>query len=61
MSVPVPREKYSPLILPYPVASPKFVFCRATAPGASILIGISSLAIRIVCSSVVFVVVEKVA
>jgi hypothetical protein len=59
MSVPVPREKYSPLILPYPVASPKFVFCRATAPGALILTGMSSLAIRIVCSSVLVVVMEK--
>ena len=51
ISAPAPSEKYSPLILPYPEASPKFVFCRATAPGASILTGTSFLAIRISCSS----------
>src|SRR5659263_146646 len=51
MSVPAPREKYSPLILPYPVESPRQVFCRATAPGTLILTGTSSLAIRMVCSS----------
>jgi hypothetical protein len=41
MSVPAAREKYSPLIMPYPVGSPKLVFCLATAPGTSILTGVS--------------------
>ena len=58
MSVPAPREKYSQLIIPYPVASPKFVFCRATAPGPSILTGMSCLAMRIVCSFFVAVEIE---
>jgi hypothetical protein len=32
MSVPAPRKKYSPPIVPKPVASPKSVATRATAP-----------------------------
>ncbi len=59
MPIPAAREKYSPLIMPYPVASPKFVFCLATAPGTSILAGMFCLAIRIVCASVVAVDVEQ--
>ena len=50
MSVPAASEKYSPPILPYPVASPKSVIWRATAPGASILTGTSFFAIRILYS-----------
>jgi len=37
--------------MPYPVVSPKFVFCLASAPGTFILVGMSSLVIRIVCPS----------
>ena len=51
MSAPLPGEKYSPPILPYPAASPKSVCCRATAPGALILTGMSPLAIRMTCPS----------
>ena len=59
MSVPAAREKYSPLIMPYPVGSPKLVFCLVTAPGTSILTGMSCLAMCIVYSSIVAVEVEQ--
>ena len=55
MSVPAPSEKYSPLIEPYPEASPKFGSCLATAPGTSIRTGMSCLDTRIVVSYLITV------
>src|SRR3990167_2864980 len=50
ISVPAPSEKYSAPIIPNPAALPNSVFCRATAPGTSILTGTSCFAIRMTIS-----------
>ena len=42
------EEKNTPLSVPHPAALPNSVFWRATAPGTSILTGMSCLVIRIV-------------
>ena len=52
MSVPAPSEKYSPPRVPKREGSPKPAAWRATAPGTSILTGISflSMCMRRSCS-----------
>ncbi len=53
MSVPAPRERYSPPNVPAPAVSPKSVAWRAVAPGTSILIGMSCLVMCMMPSVVV--------